>query len=118
VVCEKGGLQFVGLYEILTEKNTPATGGEGSDCVDYSNSRLHPVHRVGFCRLNHQPCESMKAVGTTRNLPTRRGWQVVDTCRVWLFKARCSEAHGCGEDTEGAVWISERVPHWRRQVVV
>ena len=48
MVCEKGGLQFVGLYEILTEKDTPATGVEDSDCVHYSNSRLHPVHRVGF----------------------------------------------------------------------
>ena len=115
MVCESGELQFVGLYEILTEKNTPATGGEGSDCVDYSHSRLHPVHRVGF--LNHQPCKSMKAA-IMQNLLARRGWQVVDTCRVWLFEARCSKAYGCGEDTEGAVWISERVPHRRRRQVV
>ena len=113
MVCEKGRLQFVGLYEILTEKDTPATGVEDSDCVHYSNSRLHPVHRVGF--LSTEPSALREHEGL-RNLLTRRGWQVVDTCRVWLFEARCSEAYGCGEDTEGAVWISERVPHWRRQV--
>jgi len=75
MVCEKGRLQFVGLYDILTEKDTPATGVEDSDCVHYSNSRLHPVHRVGFfCRLNHQPCESMNACEICLRAEDGRWW--------------------------------------------
>jgi len=86
VVCEKGELQFVGLYEILTEKDTPATGGEGTDCVDYSNSMLHPVHREGFCRPSG--LRGMKAA-------IARGWAICEICLRaedgrWWITAGCT----------------------------